>query len=284
MRNATARLRAVACLGMAIVTLLIITPAASAAPAAPAVPVAAAASAAPVPEAPAAPEVPSAGPTPVQTQVATAPRLSVPSRVIASARSHLGARYRFGSQGPRSFDCSGLVLRAFADAGLLQKLGGWGNRSGYAIYRYGRRHHLVSRTNGQPGDVVIWGGGGHVGIYLGNGLAISALVGGVRIHGIHAVTKRFTAFVHMGLTGARATSAGVTTRPAPHAAPERTRHTAVALRIRATASTAAATVGLLSRGASLRVLTTARDSRHRVWYRVTASGSTGWVAGWLTRT
>ena len=38
-------------------------------------------------------------------------------RVIAAARSHLGARYVWGSTGPHGFDCSGLVQNAFAAAG-----------------------------------------------------------------------------------------------------------------------------------------------------------------------
>jgi cell wall-associated NlpC family hydrolase len=243
---------------MAIATLLIVTPTVFAAPAAPSV-------------------SRPADPAPV---LAALRPVSLATRVIASARSHLGARYLYGAQGPRAFDCSGLVLRAFADAGLVGKLGGWGNRSGFAIYAYGRRHHLVSTTNGQPGDVVVWGGGRHVGIYLGHGMAISALVEGVRIHGIHAVTNRFTAFVHMGLTRKQASS--VTKATAPPVRPH-TRHAKVLLRVRSAPSTAATTVDALPSGARLLVRGSARDSRHRVWYRVTVGTLTGWVAGWLTR-
>ena len=55
------------------------------------------------------------------------------AEVIAEARSHLGARYRWGAEGPRYFDCTGLVLRAFADAGLIKKVGGWNSRSAYSM-------------------------------------------------------------------------------------------------------------------------------------------------------
>jgi cell wall-associated NlpC family hydrolase len=211
---------------------------------------------------------------------------SAAARVIALARSHLGARWVYAASGPRAFDCSGLVLRAYSDAGLVGKLGGWGNRSGYAIYAYGLRHHLVSRTNGQPGDVVVWGGGGHVGIYLGHGMAISTLVSGVRIHGIYAVTKRFTAFVHTGLTGVQA--AGVT-RTATTTTTTRTparsiglRHAGGSLALRIGHATDARTISTLRAGTRLTLLNIWHDARGRTWYRVNANTHVGWVAGWLT--
>ena len=46
---------------------------------------------------------------------------------------------------------------------------------------------------------MIWGGGTHVGIYIGHGKAISTLTSGVRIHRVHAVTARFTAYLHTGM-------------------------------------------------------------------------------------
>src|SRR5215471_15011595 len=44
--------------------------------------------------------------------------------VIAAAKQYLGVPYRVGTQGPWLFDCSGLVFRAFSDAGLLDRIGG----------------------------------------------------------------------------------------------------------------------------------------------------------------
>ena len=120
-------------------------------------------------------------------------------RVVALARSHLGAPYRWGAQGPDAFDCSGLVLSVFTEAGLASKVGGWANRSAYTMYAWFEQRGLTSRTNGQVGDLVVWGGGAHVGIYLGHGMAISALTSGVRITSIYALTNEFTAFLHTGL-------------------------------------------------------------------------------------
>jgi hypothetical protein len=247
---------------------------------------------------------------------------SAAAEVIAEARSHLGARYRWAAEGPTYFDCTGLVLRSFADAGLVKKVGGWNSRSAYAMYQYFRRNGLTSRT-GRPGDIVIWGGGSHAGIYLGNGLAISALREGVRIHRVNAVTARFTAFGRTNLSGATAAKAKTTkakttkakttkakttkantttatTKPsatkanaAPKAGAARTstpannprvRHAVTTLILRAGAGTSGKELGKIARNAPLAVKTSRKDSQGRTWYEIsTAGGRTGWVAGWLTR-
>jgi cell wall-associated NlpC family hydrolase len=232
-----------------------------------------------------APGASAASPTPPAPHVRVT---TAAARVIVDARSHLGARYRYATQGPRTFDCSGLVLRMYADAGVVSRIGGWGNRSGYEMLAWGRRHHLVSRTQGQPGDVVVWGGGAHVGIYLGHGMAISALVEGVRIHAVGAVTHRFTAFIHTGISRLK-----VRVKPAPRPTVARhavTRHAAtvryaqVALLVRGAAGTSARVIVAVPRGTPLTVAASTRDSHRRLWYRVSVHGRTGWVAGWLTGT
>jgi len=218
---------------------------------------------------------------------------SAAAAVIAAAKSHLGAPYRWGTQGPWSFDCSGLVLRSFAEVGLVSKLGGWQDRSAYAIYDYFRHRGLASGGGGQPGDLVVWGGGAHVGIYLGHGMAISALVSGVQIHSIYALTLSFTAFLHTGLSGfasAPVKEASAIGSPrtvsAPRAStPTSVRHAAVRLMIRRGPSTRYGSLGVLASGTRLVVIGRATDSSHRSWDRVrTAGGQTGWVAAWLTRT
>jgi peptidoglycan DL-endopeptidase CwlO len=110
---------------------------------------------------------------------------------------HRGAHWRYGAAGPRSFDCSGLVIYAFRRAGDRNAIPHL--RSARALYIWYRRHHLASRSNPKPGDLVVWGGGTHIGIYIGHGKAISTLTRGVRVHGVHAVTARFTAYLHTGM-------------------------------------------------------------------------------------
>jgi len=68
------------------------------------------------------------------------------------------------------------------------------------MYLWFRSHGKTSRTNPKIGDLVVWGYGSHIGIYIGGGKAISTLTSGVRIHGIYAVTARFTTFIHTGVS------------------------------------------------------------------------------------
>ena len=100
-------------------------------------------------------------------------------RVIDAARSHLGARYVWGSTGPHGFDCSGLVYRAFREARLAKHIGGFNTAHGY--YYSFRSKGRTSRSHGQPGDIVVYDRGGHVGIYLGHGKVVSALLSGVKV-------------------------------------------------------------------------------------------------------
>lgn len=47
-----------------------------------------------------------------------APGSPAATRIVASARSLLGAPYRYAGAGPRGFDCSGLTAYVFAAAGV----------------------------------------------------------------------------------------------------------------------------------------------------------------------
>jgi cell wall-associated NlpC family hydrolase len=118
--------------------------------------------------------------------------------VIAAARHHLGAPYRMGTDGPRTFDCSGLVFRSFKDAHEAGVIGGT-RKSAAAYMRAFERRGQASRSHGRPGDLVIYGNGSHIGIYLGNGKVISALTSGVRRHGLHQLNVPFTEFLHTHL-------------------------------------------------------------------------------------
>ncbi len=149
-----------------------------------------------------------------QTAAASEPAAteSAATAVVRAARAYLGAPYQHGATGPSRFDCSGLVYRAFADVGLASRIGGLQSASG--LYHWFSARHLASRTSPQLGDLVVWGGGAHIGIYVGNGRAISALVDGVRIAPVSAVLSGFTAYLHTHLTTLRLPIAG-----APKVAP-----------------------------------------------------------------
>jgi hypothetical protein len=213
--------------------------------------------------------------------------------VIAVAKTKLGARWVHYAVGPRVFDCSGLVYYVFRTTGNARKIGG--RKSAYGYLAYFRHRGLASRTGGKPGDLVVWGGGSHVGIYLGHGKAISTLTSGVRIHGIYAVTAKFTAFLHTGLsvTAAKAVAAAApaapaaatTSVPSTAALPKTTtRRTTVSLNLRSRPGTNMHRIRVLRPGTRLAVLRQRRDAAHRIWYKVRLnSGLTGWVASWYTR-
>ncbi|HEU4572794.1 MAG TPA: NlpC/P60 family protein, partial [Candidatus Limnocylindrales bacterium] len=153
-------------------------------------------------------------------------------------------------------------------------------RSAYAMYSWFRSRGLASRSGAQRGDLVVWGGGSHIGIYLGGGKAISTLTSGVRIHGVYAVTAPFTAFLHthMSTTASSTTSAPTVTFIGY-------RYTTASLRLRAGPSTGYATYAILHSGSKLAIRSSKLDSAGRRWYWVYSYEARrgGYVAGWYTR-
>jgi cell wall-associated NlpC family hydrolase len=131
--------------------------------------------------------------------VAAAGPTTEAQQIIAIARKQIGDPWRHGASGPKAFDCSGLVIYSFKKAGDSKVIGKGKYRSARALYRYFKARGLADRKNPKPGDLVIWGRGTHVGIYIGKGKAISTLTSGVRIHKVHAVRARFTAYLHTGM-------------------------------------------------------------------------------------
>lgn len=122
-------------------------------------------------------------------------------RVIAFAKSHLGKRFRMGSEGMRYFDCSGLVYRVYQQAGVLNKVGG-SRKLAAGYYRWFRDRGLLGRSNPKPGDLIWWTKRGHIehiGLYVDGGRAISALINpyGVRSHSIRGISVNFLAYGHV---------------------------------------------------------------------------------------
>jgi peptidoglycan DL-endopeptidase CwlO len=90
---------------------------------------------------------------------------STHSGAADAALSQLGTPYVWAGSQPGGFDCSGLVMWAFAQVGVALP------HSSYAMYGYGVP---VSRDQLQPGDLVFFDGLGHVGIYIGGGQFVEA--------------------------------------------------------------------------------------------------------------
>ena len=122
-------------------------------------------------------------------------------RVLAIASEQLGDRWAFAATGPTEFDCSGFVFYSFKEAGLRDRIGNK-RRTVRGYYRWFNRRGLASKTNPRPGDLVVWGRNKHIGIYIGDGKAISALVNpyGVKIHAVKGyLNVRFKAYLHVNL-------------------------------------------------------------------------------------
>ncbi|UQU64248.1 C40 family peptidase [Couchioplanes caeruleus] len=86
--------------------------------------------------------------------------------VVAFAFDQLGKPYRWGSAGPRSYDCSGLTLSAWRTAGV--------SLPHNAASQYASIAH-VSRNELRPGDLVFFYSPiSHVGVYIGGGRMIHA--------------------------------------------------------------------------------------------------------------
>jgi len=85
---------------------------------------------------------------------------------VAYARAQVGKPYCYGGAGPSCFDCSGLTMMAWRQAGVSLP------HSSGAQYNVGRR---ISASELQPGDLIFYYSPiSHVSIYIGNGQRISA--------------------------------------------------------------------------------------------------------------
>lgn len=139
----------------------------------------------------------------IEAPIAAQGRSSDADRVVAYAKSHIGARFRLGTTGMRYFDCSGLVYRVYQQAGVVKKIGGTRKRAA-AYYSWFRQRGLVGRSNPKVGDLIWWTKRGrivHMGLYVGDNKAISALINpyGVRRHSVRGILVKFLAFGHAGL-------------------------------------------------------------------------------------
>ena len=89
------------------------------------------------------------------------------------AVKQIGDSYVWGAAGPIRWDCSGLTMRAYEQAGVRLP------HSSRAQFGYGR---AIARNNLLPGDLVFFGSPiSHVGIYVGKGKMVHAPRPGARV-------------------------------------------------------------------------------------------------------
>ena len=85
---------------------------------------------------------------------------------VQYAMAQVGDAYVYGAAGPSAFDCSGLTMMAWAQAGVALP------HSSSAQFSSGTR---VAEADLQPGDLVFYYSPiSHVGMYIGNGMIVHA--------------------------------------------------------------------------------------------------------------
>jgi len=114
---------------------------------------------------------PTTGPgTRAPAPLPTLPNVPVSGRVAAVieyARQQIGKPYVFATAGPNTFDCSGLTMMAWRQAGVAM--------AHFSGAQFNAFPH-VPLSDLQPGDLVFKGPGGrdHVALYIGGGMQIAA--------------------------------------------------------------------------------------------------------------
>ncbi|WP_258804953.1 C40 family peptidase [Pseudarthrobacter sp. NS4] len=84
------------------------------------------------------------------------------SGIAAIAYTGIGRPYVWGGTSPNGWDCSGFTQWVYAQAGI-------------SIPRVNAWTAMTPTSTPKPGDLVMQNGGAHVGIYVGNGMMVSAL-------------------------------------------------------------------------------------------------------------
>jgi cell wall-associated NlpC family hydrolase len=86
-------------------------------------------------------------------------------KAVTFAYNHIGDAYVYASDGPNTFDCSGLTMAAWAAAGK--------SLPHNAAEQYSATSR-ISKSDLKPGDLVFYRGLAHVGLYVGGGMIIDA--------------------------------------------------------------------------------------------------------------
>jgi len=130
------------------------------------------------------------------TQTGHYPDITIPTantvgaEALQAALSRIGDPYVWGAAGPGEFDCSGLVVWAFAQEGIALPH--------YTGDLWNSGVH-VARNDLEPGDLVFFFPDiSHVGIYIGNGLMVDAPDFGQKVHVDPVWSNAFVGAVRIG--------------------------------------------------------------------------------------
>ncbi|GAB3035374.1 hypothetical protein GCM10011376_18920 [Nocardioides flavus (ex Wang et al. 2016)] len=112
---------------------------------------------------------------------ASVPASGRAAAAIQYAMAQVGDAYVYGAMGENAFDCSGLTMRAWAQAGVSLP------HSSSAQFNSGPR---IAVSDLQPGDLVFYYSPiSHVGMYIGNGMIVHAAnpATDVAVSGLHSM-------------------------------------------------------------------------------------------------
>jgi cell wall-associated NlpC family hydrolase len=112
------------------------------------------------------------------------------AKVLAEAKKHKGALYKFGASGPKRFDCSGYTMYVYK-----KTTGKTLPHKANSQQKYGK---AVSKSKKKVGDLIVFRSGSygtHAGIYAGNGYMwdsphSGARVGKHKMYGKNYVVRR----------------------------------------------------------------------------------------------
>ncbi|HJQ43184.1 MAG TPA: NlpC/P60 family protein [Jatrophihabitantaceae bacterium] len=120
-----------------------------------------------------APSVSNASLTATRAGLLTSNAPGAAKKAVEFALAQVGKSYSWGAAGPDAYDCSGLTMASYASAGISLP------HSAADQYNYGTE---VSMDALQPGDLIFYYSPiGHVTIYVGGGMMVSASTEGVPI-------------------------------------------------------------------------------------------------------
>ncbi|MCA4133829.1 C40 family peptidase [Arthrobacter sp. M4] len=109
-----------------------------------------------------APKVEARSITAAADEAADAASSAATAGLAAIAYTGIGSPYLWGGTTPAGWDCSGFTQWVYAQAGIkIPRTNAW--------------TIMKPTSTPAPGDLVMQNGGAHVGIYVGNGMMISAL-------------------------------------------------------------------------------------------------------------
>jgi cell wall-associated NlpC family hydrolase len=115
---------------------------------------------------PSAPSPPSGGPVAPPPSGGGGGGSGSAAAAVAYARAQVGKPYCYGGAGPGCYDCSGLTMMAWRQAGVSLP------HSSASQFNVGRR---ISASELQPGDLIFYYSPiSHVSIYVGNGMRVTA--------------------------------------------------------------------------------------------------------------